>query len=264
MSSVIFCVSDEQAERGELPAEPRLAESYDRVRTLGRALPKDAIRAYALDAHLAFWNAREGFKIIFPYLDEIRGLSRVDAAAIERIPDLAMGLLHSIRLISLINPPKSDVAERLSQARRYRYVFLHQAQAAAGMGLVPEEVVERIQKGKGFIDAVEDLIALATFFEQHREALRGKSVVSDELIVEAERLGKSLLEDLRPKDAKVPPEKKAEELAQAIDDRNRIATLLVNAYAELQRAAAYLGLEVPALNARRRAKKKADDSKKVE
>ena len=164
------------------------------------------------------------------------------------------------RSISLLDPPKRDVAERLSRARRLRYVMLHQAQAAAGLGLIPEGPVERIRRGRGFIDAVEDLVALATLFEQHRAVLGGNSVVSDQLIVEAEQLGLSLLEELRPKAAKPSPAKKAEELARATDDRNRIATLLVNAHAELQRVAAYLGLEAPALQARRRVKKKPAES----
>jgi len=252
---VICGVSEEQAARHELPAEERLAESFDRMRALARTLPSDAIRRYSLDAHLAFWNAREAFKIIAPYLDELRGLPRVDVAAIERIPDLAMALLHSVRLIHLIDPPKTNVAERLFRARRLRYAMLHQAMAAAGIGLIPETPVERIQQGTGPIDTVEDLLALATLFDQHRSVLVGP-IVTEELLREAERLGRSLEDDLRPSPARRSQQEKEQELAQAIDDRNRIATLLVHAHAEVQTAAAYLRLKVPALQARRGARKK--------
>lgn len=256
---MIVCgVSDDQAARDELPAPERLSESFDRMLALARALAANEIRPYSLDARLAFWNAREAFKIVVPYLDEIRALPRVDAAAIERIPDLAMALLHAVRTISLLDPPKRDVAERLSRARRLRYVMLHQAQAAAGLGLIPEGPVERIRRGTGPMDNVEDLLALVTLFQQHRAVLTNKIVVTEDLLVEGEQLGLALQNALRPVDAPRSGKEKAQELAQAIDDRNRIATLLVEAYAELQRAAAYLGVRVRALQARRVVKKKVE------
>jgi len=257
MNHEMICgVSDDQAARDELPPMERLLESFDRILALSRAVPTNEVRPYSLDARLAFWNAREAFKVIAPYLDEIRALRRVDAAAIERIPDLAMALLHSIRLIDLIAPPKGDVAERLSQARRYRYVMLHQAQAAAGMGLIPEKPIETIKKGTGPSDTVQDLLALVALFRKHGDVLANKVVVSEPHLAEAERLGLSLQRDLRPKDAPLAAQQKEQELAQAIDDRNRIASLLVAAYADLQRATGYLGLKVPALQARRPVKKK--------
>lgn len=253
-----FCgVSDDQAARDELPTAERLADAYDRVLVLARAIPKGEVKTYGIDSRLGFWNAREGYKIISPHLDEIRKLPRVDAISIERIPDVAMALLHSVRTINLLDPPKSDLAERLARARRLRYVMLHQAQAAAGLGLLPEGPVERIQKGKGAIDAVEDLLVLATLYEQHRAALQNKSVITDELLVEAERLGLSLQEELRPSAAKPQRKEKEESLAQAIDDRNRLHTLLAADHAELVRVAGFWGLKVPALQARRVIKKKS-------
>lgn len=259
MSHEIICgLSDEAAARDELPPPERLLESFDRMLALARAMAAADVKPFGIDARLAFWNAREAFKIIAPYLDEIRELRRVDAAAIERIPDLAMALLHAVRAINLLDPPKSDVAERLARARRLRYVMLHQAQAAAGLGLLPEAVVERIRKGTGPMDNVEDLLALVTLFQQHRAVLTNKIVVTEDLLVEGEQLGLALQNALRPVDAPRSGKEKAQELAQAIDDRNRIATLLVEAYAELQRAAAYLGVRVRALQARRVVKKKVE------
>lgn len=256
-----FCgVSDEAEARDELPAEERLSEAYDRVLALARAVPVNEIKTFGVDTRLAFWNAREGFKIISPHFDEIRTLPRVDADAIERIPDMAMALLHAVRTISLLDPPKSNLSERLARARRLRYVMLHQAQAAAGLGLLPEGPVERIYKGKGAIDAVEDLTALATLYEQHRASLVGKTVVTDELIIEAERLGLALQEELRPSAVKRPPQQKGEQLERAIDDRNRLYTLLATAHAELTRVAGFFELKVPALQSRRVVKKKVAEA----
>lgn len=256
MNQEICGVSDEAAERDELPSSERLSQAYDRALTWARALTDSEVKPYGADARLAFWNARDGFKIISPHLPEIRSLPRVDFQSIERLPDLAMALLHSVRLIGLIDPPKSDLADRLARARQLRYVLLSQAQAAAAMGYLPEAPVERIRSGTGAIDAVEDLTALVTLYEQHRSSLVNKTVVNDEVLVEAERLGLSLQEELRPSTMKRSPKEKGEELAQAIGDRNRIWTLLVLAHAELGRASGYLGLKVPALQARRVKKKK--------
>lgn len=256
MNQEICGVSDEAAARDELPASERLAEAYDRVLVFARALPTSEIKTFGVDTRLAFWNAREGYKIIVPHLDVIRTLPRVDADAIERIPDTAMALLHSVRTINLLDPPKSDLPERLARARRLRYVMLTQAQAASAMGLLPEAPIERIKKGTGPIDTVEDLTALVTLYEQHRPALVNKTVITDELLLEAERLGLSLQEELRPSAAKQTRKEKEEQLVRAVEDRNRIYSLLAATYAELIRVAAFFGLQIPALQARRVVKKK--------
>lgn len=256
MSDEICGLSDEEAARDELPEEGRLADAYDKVLSLARAIPPNEVKTFGVDTRLAFWNAREGYKLILPYLDEIRSLPRVDADAIARIPDVAMALLHAVRLISLLVPSKTDIPERLSRARKLRYVMLHQAQAAAGLGLLPEGPVEKIRKGTGALDAIDDLLALATLFDEYRDALANKTVVTDDLLVEAEKLGLSLQEELRPTTAKRQRKEREESLAQAIDDRNRIHTLLATAHAELQRVSGFLGMQVPSLQARRVVKKK--------
>lgn len=260
MNHEICGLSDEAAAQGELPGEERLADAYDRVLALARALPKSEVKTFGVDTRLAFWNAREGFKIISPHLGDIRTLPRVDAIAIERIPDVAMALLHAVRVINLLDPPKSDLAERLARARRLRHVMLHQAEAAAGLDLLPEGPIERIRKGTGPIDTVEDLTALVTLFEQHRPALVNKTLVTDDLLLEAERLGLSLQEELRPAAAKRQRKEKEATLAQAIDDRNRLYTLLAAAHSELVRMAGFFDVKVPALQARRVVKKKVREA----
>lgn len=263
MKDEICGLSDEEAAIGELPPEERLADAYDRMLALARAIPANEVKTFGIDARLAFWNAREGFKIILPHLDEIRTLPRVDAEAIERIPDIAMALLHAVRSINLLVPSKADIPERLARARKLRYVMLHQAQAAAAMDLLPEAPIERIRKGTGTIDNLEDLVALATLFEQHRGALVNKTVITDELLLEAERLGLSLQEDIRPNTAKRQRQEKEERLAQATDDRNRLHTMLALAYAELIRVAGFYERKVPALQARRVIKKRVAEGAKA-
>lgn len=263
MTDEICGLSDEEAARDELPPEERLADAYDRVLAIARAIPSTEVKTFGVDARLTFWNAREGFKIILPHLDEIRTLPRVDIAAIERIPDMAMALLHAVRSISLLDPPKSDLPERLSRARKLRYVMLHQAQAAAGLGLLPEAPIETIRKGTGTLDTLDDLLALATLFEQYRDTLANKTVVTDEILVEAERLGLSLQNEIRPSTAKRQRQEKEERLAQLTDDRNRLYTMFIGGYAELVRMAGFYELKVPALQARRVVKKKVEGGAKA-
>lgn len=244
-----------------LPSADTQRQAYEQALDRARALPNETLKRLTVESRLAYVNALDGHAQIAPHLDEARALRGVDIEAIAGAPVFAAALLYAERKLSIIVPIKNDFAQRMQRGRQLRQLFLRQAQAAAVIGLVPEEAVERIYAGRGAIDAVEDIVALVALFRRHDDVLAGRTLASPELLDEGERLAAGLQAELRPVSAKTKSKTIDEELAEATDIRNRMWTLLHGSYAELQRVAAFLGVaNVPALQSRKALKKKTRTS----
>lgn len=132
--------------------------------------------------------------------------------------------------------------------------MLASAVALAAAGLVPRREVEKIQEGRGTIDAAQDCVDLAAFFRKHAAAVRGKTAVTAAQIAEAATVGTELLKVLRKKTAKRDTSPKGP-LKEAIDVRDRMATLLTVRHETARRAGYWLwgdalDRNVPALQAR--------------
>lgn len=240
-----------------LPALETQEASFERTIDMARALPAESVQPLRVDVRLACANARAAYTIFVPYLPKARELAGADVAALDRLADLPGALLFAYRLVDLVDPPKRNLAPRLARARHLRFMLLHQAHAAVAAGLLPEKPVERIAAGRGVIDTAEDLVALAVLYKHHEKALHGRIVATPEEILEASQLGSALQEELQPAGAPaVRPS--ADELARVRDERNRMATLLIQSHRELQRVANYLGVEIPSLQSRKPLRKKAE------
>lgn len=238
-----------------LPSPDTQEASYHRVLEIARAVPAPEVKPLRIDPRLACANARAAYREFAPHLAKARELPGADIDAIERLADLPGALLFAYRLVDLVNPPESDLTPRMARARKLRFMLLHQAHAAVAAGLLPEKPVARIAAGTGPIDTAEDLVALVTLYKQHESSLEGRIVATSEDLLEANRLGSQLQEDLQP--ARAPQKKmSADELSRAKDDRNRLATLLVSSHRELDRVARYLGIAVPSLQSRQPLRKK--------
>lgn len=240
-----------------LPSPETQHQAYEQALARARALPSETLKRMTVESRLAYVNALDGHARIAPHFDKAKALPGADIEAMSEIPVYAAGLLYAERTIAIIVPAKRDFAQRMARGRKLRQLFLHQAQAAAILGLIPEEAVDRIYAGRGAIDTVEDVVALVALFRRHDDVLAGRTLVTPDLLDEGERLAAGLQAELRPITAKPKPKTLDEELAEAMDIRNRMWTLLHTSYAELQRVAAFLGITgVPSLQSRKALKKK--------
>lgn len=233
-----------------LPPAATQEHAFKRIIEKARALPVGA-KAPALDARLAYVNAMDGYRIVEPWFTKIRALPEADSAAVESVADAAAGLLFAKRRVALSVPIK-PLSGQLMRGRKLRMALLRQAQAAAALGLIAEAKVERIERGQGNIDVAEDLVALVELHTQHDAVLSGRTLATAELLAEAAELGAMLQAELRPLRAPSRSEELDAELATALDDKNHIARLLADSYAELQRVARFLRLSgVPSLQSRK-------------
>lgn len=240
-----------------LPAAETQMAAYDRLLGFIRMLVASLVMRIRFDVRLAAANAREGFAKMLPHMDVIRATPDVDVASIERIPDLAAGLLYADSRVTILEPPPSDLPRRLRRMRQLRKAFLRQMQAAAALELIPEGPVERVLQGSGPIDNAADLVRLTALFREHAHVLKGCTLFTPALLEEAERVGTDLQNELRS--GKLPAKAKEVDpaLVLARDDRARFGTLLAQSYAELQRVARFRKLDsIPSLQARKPLRKK--------
>jgi hypothetical protein len=147
----------------------------------------------------------------------------------------------------------------LAEATTLRAKLLTAAEALAASGLLPEAKVKKIRQGNGGIDRAKDCVELAALFKENADAIRGKSPVSAADVKRAAELGTQLLDVLKPKGSRRSA--KTKEQREAIEDRDRLGTLLVRRYDASRRAAGwFFGAKadelVPPIGSIKRSKKK--------
>lgn len=220
------------------------------------AIPTDRVRHFTAEPELAYVNAKAGYAAIEAHFDKVRRMPFVDIAIIEVVPQAALSLLGAVHSLGLILAPESKLPEMLLRGRKVRAALLHIAQGAVGLDLIPEPTVKRIMAGKGALDSARDLIDLSNLFRQYEPTLRGRLEVAPKFLHEASEVGTWLRDAMQPTKAPAKPKATPVDIKEATDLRNRAFTLLADGYAELQRVAAFLGVDVPSLQSRRPLKKK--------
>lgn len=209
---------------------------------------------------VAYHNAVAGAEAVMSEKARLeRELPLIDSKWVASLPELVLAVIYASNLIDRA-APKPTMA-MISQATELRAKLLPAAEVLATAGLFPEREVARIRTGKGHIDTADDLVALARLFTDHAKAIQGKTPITASEVREASDLGTELRTVLRPRGARKAP--MDPELAQAIETRDRLWTLLSERYDLVRRAGAWLfGLDnvtemVPALGSRTRAKARA-------
>lgn len=212
---------------------------------------------------IAYHNVREGVAAVLSEASRLReDVPKYDFDRMRTLPDLVLAVIYAVGLVDRRAPKSTRTL--IAEAAQLRGKLLLAAETLATAGLVPSNEVIRIRKGKGFIDIADDCIALGRLFNDHADAIRGKSAVTALEVREASELGTRLRTILRPKGTRKAPPEPA--LAQALENRDRLWTLLVERYELVRRAGVWLfGLEkgselVPALGSRVRAKPKTKGS----
>jgi hypothetical protein len=212
-------------------------KAFDKFLPEAQALAPAAILPYRLDADLAVANVKTALAAILARKADIPAhLPKVDLQALLALPELVMAVKFAALRAEQIEPSEKTVGDGLAEARKLRRSLLSVARGLAETGVVPAHEVDAIVAGRGSRDVAEDCVALAGLYRKHAAAIDGKHAVSDAQIEQAAEIGSWLLAAMRPGNA--PPEK-AGPLPVAIDERNRLATLLVNRHAELRKVAHY-------------------------
>jgi hypothetical protein len=197
------------------------------------------IEPFRIDPHLVQHNALQGLEIVLGHKERIeKELPFANVAELQEIRPLT----HAVMLAcSMVNraPEATTLREKMPMASALRRKLLAVASSLSAAGLIPEREVDAIRKGVGPVDHVTDLIQLPPLFRRHEPAIKGKHPLTKEDLDQSEALGAELLEILRPGSA---PSKKPTnaELAKAVEERDRLWTLLFHRYDQLWRVGAWL------------------------
>ena len=230
-----------------------LAKAFDNHIGAARALPADEILPFRLDVDLATVNIATGIQVVVAHAAELPvHLPKENLAHLMSLDELAAGVKYAAMRVNLEVPEQSVIMTHLNRATEIRRQLLAVAKGLAANGLVPRDEVDAIIAGRGPLDRAIDCVSLADLFLKHEQAIAGKHPITAEQIAEASAVGSFLTTHLRPANAPAPL---ATGPSPIVDDRNRLATLLVRRHARLQVVAHYFyesdwEEHVPPLNSR--------------
>ncbi len=204
------------------------------------------------NAMVAFHNARRGVLAVLaaqPRFAADPDAPRLDVARVERTTRAAEALVYATRRASQTLSVRSDVTGRTSEVYALREMLLSNADAAVKSRALPASAardVETIHKGHGAIDAAQDCIDLAAFFDAHAAALGGRTFVTAQHLRDARAQGSALLHLLRPSGVE-PLVAGVDPVADAAALRDRMAVVLARHYDYVARLGGWLwGLDVAA------------------
>ena len=232
--------------KAQADAEPEVPEivgsqqDCERFSPAARALDVRDVKPFRGDPSLAYHNVAEGVEAVLERKEQVRDeLPTADLDAIEALPNVALAVCFAASQVDRGAVPASEINARLARARELRDLLLSGAVALKKAKVLPARAVEKIEAGRGAIDAAQDLVDLAALYTGNAAALRGKTVISAAEIREAAALGTELLTMLRPKSAR-RTRKAPAEVVNAVELRDRLGTLLIQGHDRLRRVGMWL------------------------
>ena len=151
----------------------------------------------------------------------------VTPAQVQSVWELVLALAFATSAVHrLMRKSPGEIRVKLKRGRQLRRAILHALESCHELELISADDINHLREGSGAIDAAQDLIDGAAAFHRLQLVLANKTPITPELLREAQLLGVELLGALKPAsvapDAELPPE-----LAQAVDARDRLWTLLL-------------------------------------
>jgi hypothetical protein len=123
-----------------------------------------------------------------------------------------------------------ELQQDLLVAWPLRRLLLLQARVGVELGVLADDKVNAIVKGKGSLDAAQDLLDLSSVLSSGGDALAKKVHVSAEQLAQANVVGRRLLSALKPSRTRRVTDS---ELVKLRNTRDRLFTLLTLTHAEL-------------------------------
>lgn len=200
-------------------------------------VPADQVVSLHASPVVALQHAEDAVAALAPHRADIEAAPKCDWAKASAATDYALALFVAANNVS--PDATGAVADALHRAQALRVTLLDDARVLANAGLLPAAKVNAIHSHRGGVAHAADLGTLAQLFKANAKKIAGKTPVTAAQLADAAALSTSLAKSLHPKGGK-KTETNSPERASAIDIRDRFWTLLVESYAELWRAGAYL------------------------
>jgi hypothetical protein len=205
-------------------------EALARIRPRALALaPSEVILPYRLVPALAVRNIQIAKASLAPFRDQIpEVLPTIDLERYDGIEDTVLALTAAAADADKVSSD-GEIVRQLQLARTYRARLLPVLHALAVTGVVPMKAYADIAAGTGPRDTAQDCVDLPAAFRKYASAIRGKHPVTEADLDATAAIGTWLIQHLGTRGARALKPATND----AVDLRNRIATLLVRGYEEL-------------------------------
>lgn len=236
-----------------------LDEARTKVRPEAMALPEGSVRKYNLDPPFVASVIRSAWPQIEPLLPSIAKLDGADAKLVKLVPTAVDALL----LVDGKLPRKSSMPVRdLASAVEQRRELINAARPLADRGYIDSAILDRASTGTSYLDVGNGLLTVANELMEKWPKIHSKTVLEAAEVQSAQKAGYALIGSANAK-----PENEAT-LAELENERDRIATLVIDGWNEVRTALVWLRRKqgdanelAPSLYARGGgAKSKSDDS----
>jgi hypothetical protein len=220
----------EHVEQQALPAE-----CYARVKAELGALRVAELLRVNLDISAAVAIVLRALPDLKALRERIgRELPTFDLGALDRLEDYALALLYTDTCYWSVGGPPDDLKPLVAEAGLLRERLLADATALSNHGLIESAPLLQLKGRNGYQNLGHDLQTLSQVLTQNWAKIRGKSAVARADLKAAERLATRLLGTMGAR--------KEEHVwvDDAALERRRAFTLLIRAYADVQRAVHFL------------------------
>jgi len=223
----------------EVPEVVGSEAEFKRFMAEAEAIDAKEVKQLRANASLAYHNSKAATDAVLAHAGHIQGhMPHVDLKELADIPNLALAVAFGALLAEREVGASSDVKAKLNEAYNLRRLLLSSAKSLAEAEIFSGKEVEKIETGKGHIDAVNDCIALASMFTKRAAGIKGKTPVGAKQVMRAAELGTELKTLLKTKGAK--KSKNGVVTMSAGEARDRLYTLLVQRYERLWAVGAYI------------------------
>lgn len=206
----------------------------------GRAIPDEDVVPCRANVSVAYHNVKRGVDAVMQKREVVEKLPGIDIKRLLELPELALGVVHAAALAGRVGDkiPETDFSSLVSRGHGKRRLLLLSVETCAEAGHVPMNEITPIRRGRGPLDLAGDLVALVALFRKYANVLKDRTPVSAKDLEEANEIATELQRFVKPKGT--PVTKAARTPEAAIDDRDRLWTLLVRGHAELRKVGAFL------------------------
>ncbi len=216
---------DTQSSTAPFTPERALAEIADEL----ARMPEKGLAPYNMDASYAASVIFATEPRIAPHLAALEKLPEFDIKPVQRLPLLALALMHANSLVLAHSPATSTFDRDAVAGRALREYLLLLADVLVNRGAIKKQTVDDIRDGQGNRDLINDLGALRLVLVPYQGSL-----ISKEQLDEAARLTEALTRSLAQHNGDDPA------LAPLLLQRRKIGSLIAEAHRELSAGLAFL------------------------